>query len=373
MNFVYRWHIAILFIVCFSYASAQKENNVWYFGDHAGLDFNSGAPVALTNGQLFSNEGSSSVSDNAGNLLFYTNGVSVWNRLHTVMTNGSGLLGDVSSSQSALIVQNPGNLDQYYIFTLPPTGNPNGLRYSIVDMTLAGGNGDVTATKNVVLHAASTEKVAAYVNCDGSVWLISHGLNSNTFYADLINASGISPSVVSNVGTIHTGGTAGVNFNAVGYLKISQQGTRLALAIRDLHLFELFDFNPLTGVISNPLTLSSAIYSPPYGVEFSPDGTKLYGSTVGSGAVYQFNLALPTATAMMAAAINVAPATTGLRSALQLGPDNKIYVAREFSYTTGPTSVDVINNPNTNGTACGYTTAAVSLAGKVCLAGLPSL
>ena len=74
--------------ICSLYASAQGESNIWYFGNGAGLDFNSGGPVALNNGSLFTTEGCATMSDKAGNLLFYTNGVTVWNAQHGVMSNG---------------------------------------------------------------------------------------------------------------------------------------------------------------------------------------------------------------------------------------------------------------------------------------------
>ena len=109
--------VLLLFIVCFKTTGySQNQNKIWYFGDHAGLDFNSGTPVALTNSALFTNEGCSSISDNNGNLLFYTDGITVWNKFHAVMPNGTGLLGNPSTTQSAVIVPMPGSATQYYIY-----------------------------------------------------------------------------------------------------------------------------------------------------------------------------------------------------------------------------------------------------------------
>lgn len=70
--------ILLLTLVAF----AQKEASIWYFGQKAGLGFNSGSPVALTDGALSTDEGSASIADSPGNLLFYTDGVSEWNRQH---------------------------------------------------------------------------------------------------------------------------------------------------------------------------------------------------------------------------------------------------------------------------------------------------
>src|SRR5690349_5705120 len=87
----------------------QGEANKWLFGNGGGLDFNTGSPVPFAGGQINTTEGSASVSDAAGNLLFYTDGITVWDRTHAMMPNGFGLLGGVSSSQSAMIVLLPGS------------------------------------------------------------------------------------------------------------------------------------------------------------------------------------------------------------------------------------------------------------------------
>ena len=110
--------IFLLTILFLSIAGfAQGETNIWYFGSNAGLDFNSGSPVALTNGQINTIEGSAVLSNNLGQLLFYTDGSTLYNKNHVVMQNGSGLMGHTSSSQSATIVPMPGNPNFFYVFT----------------------------------------------------------------------------------------------------------------------------------------------------------------------------------------------------------------------------------------------------------------
>src|SRR5262245_49618020 len=109
----------LLPLICFS----QKQGNIWYFGIQSVLDFSSGVPVAITGGQtgtdtvINQQEGTSCISDSAGELLFYTSGKTIWNRLHNRMPNGSGLMGGQSSTQSSLIVPLPGNDHLFYVFT----------------------------------------------------------------------------------------------------------------------------------------------------------------------------------------------------------------------------------------------------------------
>ena len=87
-------------------------------------------------------EGCATASDTAGNLLFYTDGATVWNANHVPMLNGNGLNG-LGSTQAAIVVPAPLNLNKYYIFTVDTNGGVRGFCYNEVDMTLNGGLGDV--------------------------------------------------------------------------------------------------------------------------------------------------------------------------------------------------------------------------------------
>src|SRR5690606_2333321 len=123
-------------------AFSQEVATNWYFGENAGIQFaDAGSITILNDGQLNTIEGCSSISDENGNLLFYTDGITVYNRLHVIMSNGFGLLGDPSSSQSAIVVPKPNDPDIYYIFTVGSNQSLTGLKYSVVDMTSDGGLG----------------------------------------------------------------------------------------------------------------------------------------------------------------------------------------------------------------------------------------
>ena len=80
----------LLFLMMQSeFVFAQGEFNNWYFGYEAGITFNSGVPVFTSGGQTFTDEGVASVSDPSGNLLFYTDGQTVWNRDNSLQKKGS--------------------------------------------------------------------------------------------------------------------------------------------------------------------------------------------------------------------------------------------------------------------------------------------
>ena len=95
-------YIIVLF---YQIVAAQNEGNIWYFGYGAGIDFNSGSPVPISDGQLNTEEGCASISDENGDLLFYTDGTTVYNKSHSPMVNGTNLLADSSATQSSIILK----------------------------------------------------------------------------------------------------------------------------------------------------------------------------------------------------------------------------------------------------------------------------
>ena len=345
--------ISLLFITLFAYtiAFSQHQTDNWYFGIHAGLNFSSGTPTVITDGALSTTEGCSSISDAAGNLLFYTNGVSVWNVNNEVMPNGDGLDGDVSTSQSALVVPDPASSSNYYVFTLPNDGGTNGFRYSIVDMTQDGGLGDVI-TKNVLIQDNVTERIAAKKQVNGQgYWIVVHEWGSNAFYTYSLTSSGLQMTpTISNVGMVHT--TSQIQ-NTYGQMKFSTCTDKLVTATGYLDTVQLFDFDPVTGIISNPISLPMPDHV--YGVEFSSAGNNLYVTNYDMyGTLLQYDLTSNIQDSIIASR-KVLSLTEDLY-ALQLGPDNKIYVDKSFS-----PYLNVINSPNTTGYNCDYVDNAINL------------
>jgi gliding motility-associated-like protein len=367
MNYKPAIIFAFIFLYVTNWAFAQKENNNWYFGQKAGITFNSGSPIALASSKMNTNEGSISVSDPEGNLLFYSDGSTIWNRNHVPMLNGTGLMGHISATQSVLAVPLPGSRSIYYIFTVDGAENSlvNGLRYSILNLSLDGGLGGITNTKNVLLETPVTEKLTAVRHSNNKdYWILAHKWNSDAFLTYELTSSGISnTAVISNVGSVHDGSSYS---NAIGQMKANREGTKIALAIYGLNKFELFDFNAFTGSVSNAKTTNAPLFLP-YGVEFSGDGKKLYGSVFifdqTADNLLQFNLADP---AGLNAIYPINPGVSRIQ-ALQIGPDNKIYCNPATNFLA------VINDPNSLGFTCDFNKNGISLNGKLSLHGLPNM
>jgi gliding motility-associated-like protein len=320
----------IVFLFTAFQANAQREAENWYFGKKAGLKFSPGQlqPTVLQNSRMQALEGCATISDSLGRLLFFTAGDTVYNFGALKMNNGWKLTGHQSASQSSVIVQEPYSPNRYYLFTIDALGGTNGLRYSIVDASY-NTLGNVVA-KNIPLLSPVSEKITAVDHrYSRDAWVIVHGSGplNNSFYAYRVTkpsqqgASAIMPPVISNVGISHTGTFP--NNKTIGYMKVSPDGKKLALAMQDLNLVELYDFNDSSGVVSNPKQFK--LVPRAYGVEFSRDGSKLYVSTeTYLEDILQFNLDVPNPDSV---GFSVLTTKSVFAGALQLAPNGMIYVA----------------------------------------------
>lgn len=372
----------ILFL-CIVSTYSQRQAANWYFGENAGINFDSNYNVtSLNDGRLNTREGCSSISDNDGNLLFYTDGSVVRNRNHTVMQNGTGLLGNESSTQSAIVIPKPLDPNIYYIFTVGSNNSNTGMKYSIVDMRLDNGLGGIT-TKNVNLLSQCAEKIAAVLkDCEsGAIWVV--GLSNftgnssvvlDTFHAFEVTDTGVNTtSVKSRFDRLNIS-------DSRGYLKLSPDGTKLACANVQDGVF-LFDFDVNTGEVSNNLRLIvSGNSNFPYGAEFSANSEVLYVSAsndfFGAGdnnpgahqsILIQYDLNAPDINASRF----TVDARNLFRSALQLGPDGRIYRSMSATYNQGLPFLSTIDNPEVLGAGCNYRNNSIDLGGNNSTQGLP--
>ena len=377
----YYFIIAILIFPCTIYA--QGETNNWYFGQGAGIKFeNDGTVTALTDGKLDTLEGCSTISDSFGNLLFYTDGIRVFNKNHDVMVNGDGLFGDPSSTQSAIIIPKPGNQNLLFIFTVDTSnfeGDPDrGLNYSIVDLSEDNGNGAVIE-KNIRLLNFCSEKITAVIkDCfEESIWVMAlstENANSqgplDTFYAFEVNSNGVQNNPVKSSFDIAVQ-------DPRGYIKFNPDATKLANANFFDGLF-IYDFNRDTGQLSNQQNLNIPGGNTfPYGLEFSPNLQFLYVQAsnnapaeevgVHSSSLIQFDL---TDNDIENSQI-ILDERPIYRGALQLGVNGKIYRSISESFRIGTSFLGVIENPNQKGQAANYIHNAISLNGKIGTQGLP--
>lgn len=339
-------------------SNAQKEAWNWYFGNTCALNFSTGAPLPLFNSIMNQYEGSASISDAMGNLLFYTDGMIVVDSTHVVMPNGSGLMGNNSANQSALIIPNPANPAKYYVFS----NSTFSLYVSEVDMTLNGGKGDVVlATKNTLVNPSCSEKLAGVRHANGNdFWVMVHGTGNTTFYAYLVSAAGVNLTPV-------TTSTGIIDVGAIGQMQFSPDGKKCAFGTYGgTHNCGIFDFDAATGVISNPIDIP--VTNQVYGLSFSPNSRFLYrGHNPFGSAIYQYDCNAGNAAAVIASEVLVGSGFSNDEGHLQIGPDKKVYLARD-----GLSNLGVIEYPDSPGVACGFNAVGPSLGGKFCGLGLPN-
>ncbi len=379
-------YINLIFILLNTFLGiAQKETNIWYFGYKAGLDFNKGKPTVLTNGRINATAGCATISTKNGKLLFYTDGIIVWDSTHTIMPNGTGLKGGYdkggtfwTSTQSALIIPQPDSIHIYYIFTTDTFAGTNGLKYNILNMKLNSGRGDiVSGKKNMSLVTPVCEKLAGVKHINGKdFWIVTHKFNSDTIYAYLITSSGININPVkSRTGFMIQAQAGTTNVNAKGYLKLSPNGKKIAyntlsgLAGEDTAC--IGDFDAATGKVSNMWGFkpSSITPEPCYGLEFSPKSNFLYLTSVYYQKIFQYNVNATNKSAFIASKILLdSTLKYQLRtSALQLGTDHKIY-----NTELNDKYVNVIHAPDSAGAACRFQRKYIDLGTAYCKSGLPN-
>ncbi|MEY3385753.1 MAG: hypothetical protein RIR53_564 [Bacteroidota bacterium] len=366
--------LCILFGTISSGAQPKISSN-WYFGQYAGLSFTNGEARPLDDSRMIAGRSSAVISDpTTGELLFYTDGVTVWNRFHEVMPNGTGLNGDPTTSQGALVVPAPGRPGVYYLFNSAPTSAVDAsvrclcLYYSIIDMRAGDGLGDVT-TKNEFVLGDITEHLTATLDCRGSSWwIIVRSRVSRHFYSLRLNSDYLeSTPVVSAVGTPQ------LDVKGAGNLQVSPDNRRLLLTSASGNS-QVFDFDGQTGHISGGMSLfGPSDVGEHFGAAFSPDGRRVYVSVTNADAgnstyVYQFSLDKRTPSEIADSKALIADLSqTSSWVPLQLGPDGRIYVG-----IPGTRRLDVIDRPNAASDDVGYRREAVILTGSV-RTGLPNI
>lgn len=365
----------LFFLSCMICSGQTKQNYVWKFGaTGVGLDFASCSPTVLTNGinNGIAFEGQSAISDEiTGRLLFYTDGYNIYDSTNNIMQNGGGA-GLSNSLTQTIIIKKPSSSSLFYMLTPDMQGglvynsnhpNSRGVNYAIVDMSLNNGLGSVVSAFNSLKDTSNCEKLTAVYHSNGQdIWLIGHEYGNNNFFSFLITSSGINTTpIISSVGPIiytWQSGTPGTsNLDAIGELKASPNGNKLAFTCYYNGTTCLVDFDKSTGMVSNstPLTIESG----GYGVSFSQDNTKLYISGVDTtglpdcptnGKIYQFDISSNNQTTIQNSRTTIYTDANGMFRSLKLGVDGKIYVARG----NGTNYLGLINNPNNNGLNCDY-------------------
>ncbi len=336
-----------------------NEESNWRFGFSAGLNFSSGVPVTQAffppDFQIHNYaESCANISDINGNFLFHSNGTNIMLVNNSVIN--SSLSGHRSAKDGVLILKNPSNQNQYYLFTknassLNEQTSRTGIRYTLVDVnnstvSVNSTNVDIPVTFPSNLGYILTngnsieggEGITAAKSCDG-YWILTTGLKSTGYFLmvyklnnqglSFINEFSLPQSITTNLLSI----------------EVSPNGNKLLLSATQRSFLSttyfgqaiLYDFDKFSGLISNPINLDLK-YA--YSASFSKNSNILYIVTADeirlNSEILQYNLLssdIVLSKKVLASSFSI--------GSLQMGPDNKIYI----SYN-GKKNLGVIHKPN---------------------------
>ncbi|MGQ0618478.1 MAG: DUF642 domain-containing protein [Panacagrimonas sp.] len=336
---------------CTSAQTIATQRN-WFFGNRVKLDFgvNGSAPVASQNPVSYNiPEGTAVITDTSGNLLFWTDGVNVRDKNSAVMPNGTGLGGSSSATQTALAFPSLTQPGIYFVIgNSTVTAGGGSLRYSVIDMSLNGGLGDVVVGSKAILlgvAGSASEALNAVPNADGTgFYVLTSTVGSPNVLAYEFDGNGpvTGNAIVSVMPNNNPDGFGTINLSPDLSQVLLMVGGRLRVLDLDAssgQLTQRFGFDPGAG-------------GSPYSADYSPSGDYIYYSTIfGNDKIVRYKLAGAGSSAeIMASAMNLGTAL-GNGGGMRRGPDGKMYGANQnqaflgvVSQPDDPVSPIYVNN-----------------------------
>ncbi len=362
----------LLFIVLFTsiatMATAQFQNYNWIFGTNAAITFDkvTKKPTAslLGNRPNYNLEGCAIANDPlTGKVLFYTDGTTLFNSTNAVMDGGDAIGGinNNTPAQAAAIAAFPDcQGKKFYIFVTTANHNSTSPAYgvlsmTIVDMTLNNGLGKVIVKNKYIKGDADEGMIIINNIAANKTWLVSHTPRSQKWFSCEVTADPNYVGDSTNFKNFIVESPDKKVLNSTYSIKYGKANGKIAFGNwTPQRRVNTVDFDWNTGVISNFNYIDTNAFnalndnttSQIVGVEWSPDGTKLYASTLNSLVVYQYDLSDNNKRTVLNTDL-----TGGQAGAMKLGPDGIIYHRANLSNAT----VNAIKNPNVAGAACMYT------------------
>ncbi len=384
---MYRQLLYIIFFVISISLYSQNEDNNWFFGGEYGLPptnqnpncpivglnfntINAGLPSLNNTSPYLYSENHTAISDQNGELLFYTNGVSVWDKNHNQMPNGDNLGGNISSVKSSLIVPVPGSINKYYIFAIDgfSTGTGAGLFYSIVDMNLNNCLGDIEPIGKKTLLLANTSEwlIGTYHGNGTDYWVLTTTYNPvSKLYLYHVSSAGISAPIITDLSV------APYNISSIFYnlfqMSFNNSGKKLAAFFSGmgggaiLSSKFILDFNINTGAFTfdqnydNNQATQFMVFS--QNDQFLYEAFSHQTGPTWITEVFQYDMNMEN---ISNSKTTVGILTTGQGGA-RLGPDGKIYMSNKFVDTQ---FLNVIRNPDIAGVACNIVANDLDLGGR---------
>ena len=374
-----KYILIFIFFMFHIYSKGQRNDNIWLI-HHSGsttsqIDFKAYPPVITLTQKIPFTGTNASFSDDSGNLLFYTNGLQINNKLDLLMENGdsinSGFIAELFTGigypviNGAFFIPTPDDSTMYYLFhmfqeKIPDSYILSKLYYSLIAGQANNGLGKVLE-KNIPLLSGDMELNFNHANAvkhaNGRDWwiIVPHRLKPQ-YFRILLSPEGFSTPEVQEIGfkipTVDPNFYGGINL-------FSQKGDKYV--DYDFRTgIQIFDFDRCTGMLSNPYKID---YEPgPFdnngqsGMAFSPSGRFLYLTQVKNLGIelLQYDLSKTDISNSKYLIANCeAPAGNNYECSigmLLLGPDNKVYI----SALIDTVAFHIIHHPDSLGAACDF-------------------
>ena len=324
-------------------ASAQLENHNWFFGQNSLLNFED--PVNLETTASLDAPGlrvPSGISDSDGNPLFYTDGENVFDANGDVMPNGDF---DTMREES-LVHPDPFDPSRFYVVRSSSTGTD----YSVVDMDLNGGLGDLVEDEKEVFISQDYARLISTSNAtDNGRWLI------------LISNAGFGSDLFINVYEVLPGGgfelDAGnvFDYTFAGWQEfiddaaITRDCDLLAISFKG-HYFVLFGFDNETGTVTEYFDFAANTFDSFNAIsriELSPSGQYLYVMGENSQ-LSRFDISSLDQPTVESTQESISEELNSMTD-IKLGPDDRLYLLGN-----GSTRIDALDNIEGNNNTIEY-------------------
>ena len=351
-----KWLICALIACTSNVASAQKEAWNWFLADSAGIQWvNGDSAVTVDWYNLRGEEGSGSISDSDGNLLFYTNGVDIFDYKHRKLNTDFSLNGDWSSTQGKLILKHPES-NEYHVFT----NKYIGLQKSQLYHTSFIWEGDSAKfiNKATIISNLVGESIGA-VNHQNNrdIIVMYHSLYGDTFYMQLINKNELNDCKITSINGAIISPSA---FYWTMTLFFSPSGSLCSFGSGplDYTTIDLYKFNNQTAFLSNQVNPGTipGFFS---GV-FSPNDSFLYLDFY-YWSIAQYSLKNWNADSINRSRKFVFSDPKGIDICTRNAPNGKLLITRR-----NQKYISLINDANKPYPDCGFVEKAVVLKQGTC-------
>jgi hypothetical protein len=377
-NIITLWLCFLLVLGNTTTLFSQFEEHTWFFGggnlDRPGIlfDQNTNVPAPYNNVRFGLNLTENNIlvaSPNTGTVQFYSDGERVVDGTHQVMPNGDNLSGTPSTMYGTAVVLDPSGCGERFLLfygedeTASP---PRQLFYSTVDMSMPG-NGTVAAPLGDIVDATKNTNITPPgVNVGEGLfalpksansresWLFFCDRNARSLYILNIAATGISIHQSYSLPLLFDNFPADDLFSIrLAFIPIDDTLGYLVLAPGRSQNMNFPIGYALFNKTSGTLNIGSLVEiftqaSWTYGLEISPDSSKIYFSDYFNKTLHQYDLATSTLTQVGISNHN------GRTGGLKVGPDGRLYWAHQFNLfnNASVSSLSIVNAPNALGNAC---------------------